>query len=147
MSGGFKVLPDGESIGPLICLPTPPFMEVSVPTQRKPKQVKVHATGCTPANLELFTGKDSVIFLQSGPDAPSIVHVDASALFGTTTCQVGAAASDATVYSPLAPGNYTLGVSPAAAKQVGGQGTVQVLCLRISGAMGSTDSGTIKVTR
>lgn len=118
-----------------------------MPTTRSPKQVKVHADGCTPANLELFKDKDSVVFVQSGPGAPKTVHVDNPALFGTSACSVGATASEATVYAPKTPGNYTMGISTAAAKQPGAKGTVQVLCLGISGALGATDSGNIKVTR
>jgi len=109
------------------------------------KQVKVHAGGCTPGNLELFKSKDEVIFVQGDPDAPSSVLVDNPALFGTSTCKVGANASDAIVYKPQNPGNYNIGIT-AAAMQAGGSGTIQVLCLAPSSAMGVTGSGSIKVT-
>lgn len=118
-----------------------------MPTNRSPKQVRVHADGCTPENLELFKDKDGVVFVQGDPHAPKTIHVDNPALFGTTTCSVGALASEATVYLPKIPGNYTIGISTAAVKQPGAKGTVQVLCLGLSGALGAADSGTIKVTR
>jgi hypothetical protein len=117
-----------------------------MPTTKSPKQVKVHADGCTPANLEIFKGKDTVVFIQSGPKAPTAVHVDNKALFGTTTCAVAATAAEATVYTPKAPGNYTIGLTAAAAKKGGEPGTVQVLCLGSSSAMGVTSSGTLKVS-
>lgn len=116
-------------------------------TPKSPKQVKVHADGCSPANLELFKGKDSVQFVRSDPAAPTSVFVNDAALFGTTTCTVGKTAADAPVYPALAPGNFGLGLSAAAAGQTGSKGTVQVLCLGVTGAMGSGDSGSIKVGR
>jgi len=108
------------------------------------KQVKVHPKGCTPANLELFKNKDEVVFVQSGPDAPTTIHVDNPGLFGTSTCKVGANASDATVYKPKNPGNYLIGLS-ADALQGSGKGVVQVLCLAPSSALGAGSSGSIKV--
>jgi hypothetical protein len=117
-----------------------------MPTSKSPKQVKVHADGCTPENLELIKGKDTVVFIQSGPKAPSTVHVNDKALFGTTTCTVAATATEATVYTPSTPGNYTLGLTAGAAKKGGGPGTVQVLCLAPSTALGTVGTGSIKVT-
>ncbi len=117
-----------------------------MPTSKSPKQVKVHADGCTPENLELIKGKDTVVFIQSGPKAPTSVHVDNKALFGTTTCAVAAKAAEATVYTPKTPGNYTLALTAADAKQGGGQGTVQVLCLAPTSALGVGSTGTIKVS-
>lgn len=115
-------------------------------TQKSPKQVKVSANGCSPDSLELFRGKDSVVFLQSGPNAPASVHVDRSDLFGTTTCSVGASAAEATVYAPQTPGNYLIGLTASSAK-AGGDGTVQVLCLGVStSAFGAGGTGSIKVT-
>lgn len=118
-----------------------------MPTLRRPKVVKVHADGCSPANLELFKDKDTVIFVRSEPGAPAQVHLSSPALFGTATCAVGATAEEATPYPAQTPGNYTIGPSAGAAGQAGTKGTVQVLCLGISGAMGAGDSGTIKVNR
>ena len=115
-------------------------------TTKQPKQVKVHADGCSPDSLELFTNKDTVVFIQSGPNAPATVHVDSKALFGTSTCTVGATSDVAKVYTPQAPGNYVIGLSAASTEQPG-KGTVQVLCLGVSGALGVSDTGTIKVTR
>jgi hypothetical protein len=120
-------------------------MEETMPTTKSPKQVKVQADGCTPDTLELIKGRDSVVFLQSGPKAPTTVHLDNKALFGTTTCAVGTTAATATVYAPKAPGNYTIGITPGAAKKAGGPGTVQVLCLPQTSALGVTGSGSIKV--
>jgi hypothetical protein len=117
-----------------------------MPTSKSPKQVKVHADGCTPENLELIKGKDAVVFIQSGPKAPTTVHVNDKALFGTTTCAVAATATEATVYTPSTPGNYTLGLTAGAAKKGGGPGTVQVLCLAPSTALGTVGTGSIKVT-
>lgn len=117
-----------------------------MPTSKSPKQVKVHADGCTPENLELFKGKDTVVFIQSGPKAPTTVHVNGKALFGTTTCAVAATAAEATVYTPMAPGNYTLGITPGGVNKGGGPGTVQVLCLAPTAALGTVSSGSIKVT-
>ena len=108
------------------------------------KQVKVHAEGFTPDNLELYSTQDEVVFVQGGPGAPSSVHVDNHGLFGTTTCSVGATAAAATVYRPHTPGNYAIGLSPASAKAPG-RGTVQVLCLEPTGARGIGGAGTIKV--
>lgn len=122
-------------------------MEVTLSTPKSPKQVKVHADGCSPATLELFKGKDSVQFVQSDLAAPTSVFVNNAALFGTTTCTVGKSSADAPVYPALAPGNYGLGLSAAAAGQAGAKGTVQVLCLAVTGAMGTGDSGSIKVNR
>lgn len=117
-------------------------------TLKSPKQVKVYADKCSPSSLELFIGKDSVVFVQSGPNAPKKVCVNDPGLFGTTTCLVGLTATEAKVYSAQAPGNYLLGLSPAAVKEADGKGTVQVLCLGISTmAMGESSSGSIKVTR
>jgi hypothetical protein len=116
-------------------------MEVAMST----KQVKVHAEGCTPGNLELFKNKDEVVFVQGGPDSPTTVHVNNQALFGTTTCSVGANASDAPVYKPQNPGSYAIGVTPTALK-AGGSGTIQVLCLAPSSALGSGSTGSIKVS-
>ena len=109
------------------------------------KQVKVHAGGCTPGNLELFKNKDEVVFVRSSPDAPSTVHVDNQALFGTTTCSVGASASEATVYKPQTAGNYNIGVTLASLKEAG-NGTVQILCLAPTSAMKAGSTGSIKVT-
>jgi hypothetical protein len=109
------------------------------------KQVKVHAGGCTPGNLELFKNKDEVVFVQSDPSAPTTVHVDNPGLFGTSTCTVGANAADAPVYKPQNPGNYLIGLSADALK-VPGSGVVQVLCLAPSSALGVNNSGTIKVS-
>ena len=109
------------------------------------KQIKVQADGCTPSNLDLFKNKDEVVFVQGGPGAPTTVHVDNAALFGTTTCKVGATPSTATVYTPQAPGNYLIGLTPAALKEAG-SGTVQVLCLAPSAALGVSNSGSIKVS-
>ena len=117
-----------------------------MPTKKDPKQVKVHADGCTPENLELFKGRDSVVFIQSGPKAPTTVHVDNKALFGTTTCAVAATVAEATVYTPAAPGNYAIGISAGAAKKGSGQGAVQVLCLAPSTALGTVSTGSIKVS-
>lgn len=110
------------------------------------RQVKVHAQGCTPSNLELFKNKDEVVFIQSGSDAPTTVHIDNHGLFGTNTCQVGANAADATVYKPQNPGNYVIGITTSAVKEAG-QGTIQVLCLAPSTARSASDSGSIRVTR
>ena len=121
-------------------------MEETMPTTESPKQVKVQADGCTPDTLELIKGRDSVVFLQSGPKAPTTVHLDNKALFGTTTCAVAATAATATVYAPKAPGNYTIGITPGAAKKAGGPGTVQVLCLAPSTALGVGSTGTLKVS-
>ena len=107
------------------------------------RQVKVHPEGCTPGNLELFKNKDEVVFVQSGPDAPTTIHVDNLGLFGTNTCTVGANASDAPVYKPQNPGNYLIGLSASAVAS--GKGTVQVLCLAPSSALGAGSSGSIKV--
>lgn len=116
-------------------------------TPKSPKVIKVHADGCSPSNLELFKGKDSVVFVQSGPGAPTLIHVNDVALFGSATCAVGASAEEATVYPALTPGNYLLGITPADAEQAG-KGSVQVLCLGVSGmAFGDSGSGSIKVTR
>jgi len=109
------------------------------------KQVKVQAGGCTPGNLELFKGKDEVVFVQGSPDAPGTVHVDNAGLFGTTTCTVGANAADAVVYKPQNPGNYLIGLTAAAVKAAGND-TIQVLCLAPSSALGVGTSGSIKVT-
>lgn len=118
-----------------------------MPTTKAPKQVKVSAKGCKPDNLELFTGKDTVVFVQSGTSAPATVSVNSKALFGTTTCKVAASLEEATVYALQTPGNYVIGLTADAA-EAGGDGTVQVLCLGVStSAMGAGDSGTIKVTR
>jgi hypothetical protein len=117
-------------------------------TPKSPKQVKVYADRCSPGSLELFNGKDSVVFIQSGPNAPTKIHVDGPGLFGTTTCLVGATVAEAKVYPAQAPGNFVLGVNPAALNEVGGKGTVQVLCLGIpTMAMGESSSGSIKVIR
>lgn len=118
-----------------------------MPTTRRPKVVKVHAEGCTPASLELFKDKDTVVFVRSDAKAPATVHLDSPALFGTTTCAVGTSADEATPYAAQTPGNYTIAATPVAANQAGTKGTVRVLCLGISGAMGAGDSGTIKVNR
>jgi hypothetical protein len=114
-------------------------MEIAMST----RQVKVHPEGCTPGNLELFKNKDEVVFVQSGPGAPTTVHVDNAGLFGTTTCTVAANASDAPVYKPQNPGNYLIGLSAKAIAS--GKGTVQVLCLAPSSALGAGTSGSIKV--
>ncbi len=116
-----------------------------MPTSKSPKQIKVHVDGCTPDTLELIKGRDTVIFIQSGPKAPMTVHVDNKALFGTTTCTAAATAAEATVYSPSVPGNYTIGLTAADAKKGGGPGTVQVLCLGPTTALGVGSTGTIKV--
>jgi hypothetical protein len=121
--------------------------EIGMSTPKSPKQVKVNAHGCTPSNLELYKGKDAVIFVKNGPDAPASIHLNDAALFGTTTCKVGATPEDATPYTAQSPGNFTIGTSPEAARQTEGKGTVKVLCLAFSGAMGAGDSGSIKVTR
>jgi len=114
-------------------------------TPKTPKLIKVHADGCSPSDLELFKGKDSVAFIQGAAGAPTTIHVNDAALFGTTTCSVGTTAADAKVYPALAPGNYSLGITAAAAAQAGGKGTVKVLCLGTSGAMGISETGSIKV--
>jgi hypothetical protein len=108
------------------------------------KQVTVHAKGCTPDTLELTKYEDKVVFVQSDPKAPLTVHVDNQDLFGTTICSVGKTASDATVYTPKAVGNYLISIaaSPASA----GAGTVQVLCLGSTHALGTGSTGSIKVT-
>jgi hypothetical protein len=104
------------------------------------KQVKVHADGCTPAALELRQHDDQVVFIQSDPKAPTTVHVDNHALFGTTTCSVAATAAEATAYTARAVGNYTIGLTP-------GTGLIQVLCLPSSQtARGVSGTGSIKVT-
>ena len=121
-------------------------MEEIMSTSKSPKQVKVQADGCTPGNLEVFKGKDTVVFIQSGPKAPTTVHVDSKALFGTTTCAVGATPAEATVYTPSTPGNYTIGLTDGTAKKGGGPGTVQVLCLAPSTALGTVSTGSVKVT-
>ncbi|MBK9795999.1 MAG: hypothetical protein IPP58_05800 [Holophagaceae bacterium] len=109
------------------------------------KQIKVHADGCTPDNLELMKYEDKVVFIQGGPKAPLTVHVDSQDLFGTSICSVGASASEATVYTPKAVGNYIISLKPAGARAEAK--TVQVLCLAPAKAMGVGDSGSIKVTR
>jgi hypothetical protein len=116
-----------------------------MPTQKQPKQVKVQADGCSPGTLELIKGKDTVVFIQSGPKAPTTVHVDNKALFGTTTCAVAATPAEATVYTPQAPGRYSLGISQAATK-ADAKGAVQVTCIAISGGLGTVSTGSIKVT-
>lgn len=118
----------------------PTIMEVEMST----KQVKVHAGGCTPGNLELFKNKDEVVFVQGSPDAPRTIYVDNQDLFGTTSCKVGANASDAPVYKPQIQGNYILGLTTAALK-AGGDGTTQVICFAPSAALGTGTSGSIKV--
>ena len=112
---------------------------------KPPKQVKVHAHGCTPGNLELFLDRDGVVFVQADPQAPSVVHVDRGELFGTTTCAVAERADQATVYRPKAHGNFTLGPTAESVKQPGTQGTVQVLCLDFTGAKGGSATGSIVV--
>lgn len=115
---------------------------------KAPKQVKVHADGCTPSNLELFKDKDTVVFVQAGPGAPATVQVSDAALFGTATCAVGATLEAARAYPVLAPGNYTIGVTAVAAQQSGAKGTTQVLCLGVSGSgFGVGGSGSIPVAR
>jgi hypothetical protein len=120
-------------------------MEETMPITKSPKQVKVHADGCTPDTLELIKGRDTVVFIQSGPKAPTTVHVNDKALFGTTTCATAATAAEATVYTPQTPGRYSLGVTPAETK-ADGKGAVQVTCIAISGGMGTVSTGSIKVT-
>ncbi len=110
-------------------------------TPKSPKQVKVHADGCSPSNLELFVGKDSVVFVQSEAGAPTTIHVSSPSLFGTSTCTVGKSPTEAPAYPAQAAGNFTLGIAPGSA----GKGAVQVLCLGITGPMGAGDSGSIKV--
>jgi hypothetical protein len=108
------------------------------------KQVKVHADSCTPGTLELTKYEDKVVFIQGDPKAPLTVHVDHQDLFGTTICSVGKTASDATVYTPKAVGNYFIGITPATS--AAGAGTVQVLCLASTHALGTGSTGSIKVT-
>ena len=108
------------------------------------KQVKVHADGCTPDTLELMKYEDKVVFVKGDPKAPSTVHVDNQALFGTAICSVGASAAEATVYTPKAVGNYIISHTPA---KSAGPGMVQVLCLAPAAtALGASSSGSIKVT-
>jgi len=109
------------------------------------KQVKVHADGCTPDTLELMKYEDKVVFIQGDSNAPVVVHVDNHDLFGTSICSVGGSATEATVYTPKAVGNYVIGINPAGTS-VGGK-TVQVLCLAPAKAMGvGGGTGSIKVT-
>lgn len=107
------------------------------------KQVKVHADRCTPDSLELMKYEDKVVFVKADAKAPSTVHVDNQALFGTAICSVGASAAEATVYTPKAVGNYIISHAPA---KSAGPGTVQVLCLAPATiAQGVSSSGSIKV--
>jgi hypothetical protein len=109
------------------------------------KQVKVHADGCTPDTLELTKYEDKVVFVKGDPTAPSTVHVNSHTLFGTEICSVGNSAAEATVYTPKAIGQYTIGHTPTA-KQDGAK-TVQVLCLASTAtALGANSTGSIKVT-
>jgi len=107
------------------------------------KQVKVHADGCTPDTLELMKYEDKVVFIKSDPKAPLTVHVDNQELFGTTICSVGGSASEATVYTPKAIGNYVIGIKPSATPAEAK--TVQVLCLAPAKAMSAGGTGSIKV--
>jgi hypothetical protein len=104
------------------------------------KEVRVHATSCTPGNLELLAD-DQVVFVKGGPDAPALVHVDRATLFGTKTCKVGSSRSDATVYTPKNPGNYTIGLRTSGGEEL------KVLCLGTAArSMSVTGTGGIKVT-
>ena len=107
------------------------------------KQVKVHADGCTPDTLELTKYEDKVVFVKGDSKAPLTVHVDNHALFGTAVCSVGDSASEATVYTPKAVGNFTIGLAPS--KGAVEAGTVKVLCLAASTALGASSTGSIKV--
>jgi hypothetical protein len=107
------------------------------------KQVKVHADGCTPNTLELTQHEDKVVFVKGDAKAPLTLHVDNHALFGTTTCSVGATESEATVYTAKATGNYTISITSS--KQGAEAGTIQVLCLAPSTALGANSTGSIKV--
>jgi hypothetical protein len=108
------------------------------------KQVLVHSDRCTPDTLELTKYEDKVVFIQSDPKAPLTVHVDNEGLFGTTICSVGKSAPEATVYTAKAVGNYVIGIAPA--NLPGTAGTVQVLCLASTHALGAATTGSIKVT-
>lgn len=107
------------------------------------KQVKVHADGCSPDTLELILHEDRVVFIKGDPKAPRTIQVDHHALFGTSTCTVGATQAEATAYTPKTPGNYIIGIAPTS--HASKSRTVQVLCLPPATALGVNGSGTIKV--
>ncbi len=107
------------------------------------KQVQVHADGLKPDTLELTKYEDRVIFIQADPKAPLTVHLDSQDLFGTGICSVGKSAAEATVYTPKAVGNYVIGLAPSKQSD---PGTVQVLCLASTHALGTTSTGSIRVT-
>lgn len=91
------------------------------------KQINVHSNSFSPQSTDLNKNQDSVVFVQSGDNAPSSITVS-TGLFSTTTCEVGANAASATAYTPLATasGSYTITIPSASPAATPGSGTIKV---------------------
>ncbi|WP_243384647.1 hypothetical protein [Geothrix alkalitolerans] len=101
------------------------------------KQININGNGgCNPSLVSGQRAVDSVHFVQSGPNAPTSVTitaapgstVDASTLFGTTTCTVDADASGPNAYAIQANanlGNYSVD-TPSGLRAVPNAGTITV---------------------
>jgi len=94
-----------------------------------PKRINVHNDRFDPSSTDLNKNQDSVIFVKVGDKVPGTLTAGAG-LFGTaaTSCNIGADASSATAYTPLATasGSYTITVDVPSTKATIVSGTIKV---------------------